>query len=195
MINIPGKYWALLALVAAAQTAALLKMVFDRETILKSGREIEMAVLPVDPRDLLRGDFVRLGYGLSPITMSDQSNGNSLAGVVRGRPVYVTIHEGADKTWNATKLSAAYPAEVAASDAVLKGVVESRWDGAKLGEVNFMVKYGIESYFVPEGTGKPIEDSVREKKAIAVVAVAQDGTAAIKGLIVGGERHEDPPLF
>lgn len=57
------------------------------------------------------------------------------------------------------------------------------------------IRYGIESYFVPEGAGKALEQGVQDKKIQALVAVGSDGTAALKGLIVGGERHEDPPLL
>ncbi len=57
------------------------------------------------------------------------------------------------------------------------------------------VRYGIENCFVPEGTGRALEDKVRAHKIEAIVAVAADGTAALKGLIVDGERHEDPPLL
>ena len=57
------------------------------------------------------------------------------------------------------------------------------------------MRFGIESYFVAEGTGKVLEDSVREKKIQALVAIGTDGSAALKGLVIDGQRHEDPPLF
>ena len=201
----PDRYWALLAAVALLQTGALIKMIFDRQSLLKSGREITMAVQPVDPRDLFRGDYVILGYGLSPVTMSAAANGAPLDDVMQGKPIYVTIEPREGNTWTVSKLSARYPDVVAPPNVVLKGIVQNRWPnvqhesaqtaGPKAGDIQFTVKYGIESYFVPEGTGKPLEDSVRAKKIQAVVAVATDGTAALKGLIIDGERHEDPPLF
>ena len=40
-----------------------------------------------------------------------------------------------------------------------------------------------------------MEASVRDKKIEALIAVDADGTAALKGLIIGGERHEDPPML
>ncbi len=197
-----GKYAALLALVAFLQTGVLLKMVFDRQRLLNTGREITMQVQPVDPRDLFRGDYVMLGYGLSPVIMSELSNGAPLTGIEQGHPVFVTIHAAADNTWTVNKLSAAYPATVPPGDAVLKGLVQYRSDrgenvlpAAKPGDIQFTVKYGIESFFVPEGSGKDIQDNVRDHKTQAVIAVAADGTAAIKALIIDGERHQDPPLF
>ena len=190
-----NKYWTALAVVGLVQTGVLLKIVIDWQTLLNTGQEITLAVQPVDPRDLFRGDYVTLGYELSPVITSESRNGASLAALKRGQPVYVTLHPGADNGWTAGKFSAAYPADVAASDVVVKGRIQSRWNGDSAGDVHFTIRYGIESYFVPEGTGKPIEDSVRNKKIQALVAVGRDGTAALKGLVIDGERHVDPPLL
>jgi uncharacterized membrane-anchored protein len=57
------------------------------------------------------------------------------------------------------------------------------------------MRYGIETYFVPEGTGRALESQVREHKIDAILAVGSDGTAALKGLVIDGERHVDPPLL
>jgi uncharacterized membrane-anchored protein len=57
------------------------------------------------------------------------------------------------------------------------------------------VRYGIESFFVPEGTGRELEALVREKKLSALVAVDGDGNAGIKGLVVDGKRVYEEPLL
>ena len=49
-----------LAIVALVQTAVLAYMVVDRVTLLRGGREITLPIIPVDPRDLFRGEYVRL---------------------------------------------------------------------------------------------------------------------------------------
>src|SRR5262249_21760409 len=51
-----------LAAIALAQTAVLAWMVVSRIQLLRSGREIVLSVAPVDPRDLFRGEYVRLDY-------------------------------------------------------------------------------------------------------------------------------------
>jgi uncharacterized membrane-anchored protein len=84
---------------------------------------------------------------------------------------------------------------VAPADIVLKGRVDRIW-GARTdsgGTIN--MRYGIETYFVPEGTGRAIESQVREHKIDAIVAVGPDGSAALKGLVIDGERHVAPPLL
>jgi len=51
---------------------------------------------------------------------------------------------------------------------------------------NGTIVYGIESYFVQEGTGKAIEDAMRQNRESVVVelVVAPDGKASIKAVYV-----------
>jgi uncharacterized membrane-anchored protein len=44
------------------------------------------------------------------------------------------------------------------------------------------IKFGIESYFVEEGTGRVYEQAIRERKLSAELAVTSDGQAALRGL-------------
>ena len=57
------------------------------------------------------------------------------------------------------------------------------------------LNYGIENYFVPEGTGRELEKLVGDKKIAALIAVDGEGNAGIKGLIVDGQRVYEEPLF
>jgi uncharacterized membrane-anchored protein len=189
------KFLGLLAAVALVQTAALGKIVYDRHTLIKTGREITMQVVPVDPRDIMRGDYVTLGYGISPMRRLGLAGATSLDGASRGDVVYVTIRPGTDNAWSPVAVAAGYPKDVPAGDAVLKGRIQYIWEEAVNADANLNVRFGIESYFIPEGTGKPIEEAVRDKKIQALVAIGSDGTAALKGLVIAGERHEAPPLF
>ena len=56
-----------LALLALLQTGVLAVMVFDRMRLLTSGREISLPIVPVDPRDLFRGEYVELGYAVGSV--------------------------------------------------------------------------------------------------------------------------------
>ena len=190
--------FALLAAVALVQSAALLKMVYDRHTLIKTGREIAIPVVPVDPRDLMRGDYVTLGYPISPLRRSALPGGDRVAKLNSGAAIYVTLSPESAGGWKPVALAATYPPDVTQGDVVIKGRVQYNYggDAANTGaNDNLAVRYGIESYFVPEGTGKPIELSIRDRQVAAIVAVGPDGTAALKGLVIGDERHEDPPIF
>ena len=61
----------LLVLVLALQTAWILATTFTQERALASGTVITLETVPVDPRDLLRGDYKRHEYGqvILPFTL------------------------------------------------------------------------------------------------------------------------------
>ncbi|SFV33004.1 GDYXXLXY domain-containing protein [Hyphomicrobium facile] len=187
--------WPLLGAVALAQSAALFDMVYARDRLLKTGREITLAVRPLDPRDIFRGDYVTLGYDISTLKKSSTETDPDFNGVSPGSVAYVTLKGAPGGDWTVTHVGSRYPSEVASDEVVLKGRVKYVWNAGNDPEMTIQVRYGIENYFVPEGTGRALEDKVRSHKIEAVVAVAADGTAALKGLIVDGERHEDPPLL
>jgi uncharacterized membrane-anchored protein len=55
---------ALFCAAALVQIALLAVMVADRVRILRDGTEVTLQTRPVDPRDILRGDYVVLGYDI-----------------------------------------------------------------------------------------------------------------------------------
>jgi uncharacterized membrane-anchored protein len=182
-----------LVIVALAQTGVLAGMVVDRVRLLKSGREITLPIVPVDPRDLFRGQYVRLGYDISRIPV------NLLEGPLpkTNAAFYVTLERKPDGAWVPIKLSRTRTAESSPDRIVLKA-------RAQFGRLNenpstpnavHLVKYGIESYFVPEGQGPRLEALARDKKLAARVAVDGSGNAAIKGLLVDGVVQYEEPLF
>ena len=187
--------WPLLAGVALIQSAALFKIVYDRDRLLKSGREITLPVQPLDPRDIFRGDYVTLGYDITTLHKSNTETDHDFNGFAPGSTAYVTMIPAPAGGWTETHVGSVYPSQVAPGEIVLKGRVKTVWKSENPAESMVNVRYGIETYFVPEGTGRALEDKVRAHKIEAIVAVAADGTAALKGLIVDGERHEDPPLL
>jgi uncharacterized membrane-anchored protein len=186
--------WPLLGLVALLQTGALFKMVYDRDRLLKTGQEITLPTRPLDPRDIFRGDYVTLGYDISSV---HQPSGQQLpdAGVTPGATVYVTLAPDPVNQWKAKSVTGKFPSDVGAGEVVLKGRVQSLWNPSNGTEANVNIRYGIESYFVPEGEGKVIEAQVREHKISAIVAVGADGTAGLKGLVIDGNRNVGPPLL
>ena len=68
---ISKKYWVLLTVVALVQTLALVWMVGARVSLLSSGREVVLETVPVDPRSIFRGDYVRLAYKISRLEGKD----------------------------------------------------------------------------------------------------------------------------
>lgn len=208
-----GKSWLLLGLVAIAQIALLANIVIARQNHINNGHEVVLNVIPVDPRDLFRGDYVILGYDITNIDPTTLRAGDDVLALESGDTIYVTLTRGADGVSKPTTLSARPPADAMAKDAnadtaVIRGIIQYRnvvADMARPGQPRnaapqsaapqFNVRYGIESYFVPEGTGRDLEAKVRTAHVRALVALDSGGAAALKGLEVDGERLPMPPLF
>jgi uncharacterized membrane-anchored protein len=189
MIKLSPTSWAAIALVALVQTIALASMVYGRVSLLRDGREMVTEVIPVDPRDLFRGDYVILGYkfGTGQVPVPKGTN--------QGDNVYVTIKETAPEQWEVVSTSASREQPADPSQVVLKGIVDYVYFTGENQQPTASVRYGIESYFVPEGTGRELEEKVRDKKISAVLAVGGSGDVAIKALVVDGERIHQEPWF
>ena len=69
------------------QAALLGWMIADRALLLARGTEIRLTAVPVDPRDLFRGDYVVLSYPISRLR-ADRLEGADEFSV--GQTVYVS---------------------------------------------------------------------------------------------------------
>lgn len=182
--------WRAIGAVAAAQILVLGYMVWDRVALLRGGREVVLDVNPVDPRSLFRGDYVILTYDISRFDGARVERQPA-----RGAPLYVTIAQDAGGKWQVVRASAAMGQGAGAGEVVLKARTDSWRFGPALARATIHAHYGIESYFIPEGTGRELEKLVGEKRIRAVVAVGRDGTAALKGIEVDGKLVHREPLI
>jgi uncharacterized membrane-anchored protein len=193
MNQIGRNMWIAIAVVALGQAAVLGWMIWDRASLLANGREVVLEVIPVDPRSLFRGDYVILGYDISRFDLPAGAPTPE-----RNAPYYVTLKKTDGPNWHAVGGSIEKPADVKPDEVVIKGRVEwiGRQQPEKLQEpVGVNLHYGIESFFVPEGTGRELEKMVGEKKISAVIAVDEAGNPAIKGLMSDGQRIYEESLF
>lgn len=176
----------LLLAVCVVQAGAIVGMVRERAAILASGTVIEMDVAPVDPRSLFRGDYVALAYPAARFNTGDATGAAALA-LAGASPVYATLVKNDAGEWRPVAVSAKRPA-AREGEAVLR----ARTDRARRFSQEIGLRYGVETYFVPEGSGKAIEDAARAKDVRVRVAVGADGQTAIKAVIVGGKVIEEP---
>lgn len=193
MTRLPRIWLGALA-VALLQTGALAAMILDRAHHVATGREIILPVVPVDPRSLFRGDYVILNYEISRASLS------LLSGPAprESERLYVVLgrrKNGGVETWSPIQLSRTWPSSVPAETVVLAGWAVGRPFTSVGGTQEVRIRYGIESYFVPEGEGKDLERRVRAGDMSVVVAVDGGGRGAIKGLVLDGEVRYDEPLF
>ncbi|KRE12436.1 hypothetical protein ASE66_17995 [Bosea sp. Root483D1] len=176
----------------------ILALVESRAGILRSGTEIRLATAPVDPRDLFRGDYVILNYKISTLDLSKLDGDKTFE---RNQPVFVRVAPGADGLAEAKGVYLVRPSATGGG-AVLEGKVTSasacvtNADGdpdCNAGRRAIRVAYGLESYFVPQGTGRAIETTDKARIEI-VAAVSSSGQAAIKRLLIDGKLvHQEPP--
>ena len=172
----------------------LIALVEQRARILRGGTEVRLRTVPIDPRDLFRGDYVVLAYPIS--TVEAGIGGQDLR---RGEPVFVTLQRDGEGFARATGVSRNWP-RAGGDGLVIAGRVTStsactlNADGTTdCSGRRLRVAYGLESYFVPQGQGKAIEFT--DKARIEVVAaVSSSGEAAIKRLLIDGKPlYAEPP--
>lgn len=201
MIESITKFWqripkaALFGAAILLQCGLLVVMVADRMQILRDGREVTLQTQPVDPRDLLRGDYVVLRYDISQVQ----------AGALAGQPaaernpvMFVKLAPNANGLYEAVSVHAE-PVAVTAPELLIRGRVTHYGGFCGSPRRTFcdtlLIKYGLESYFVPEGEGKKLEQARNQQKLRVVAAVLPSGRAAIKRLLLDGEPVYEEPWY
>lgn len=189
-----------LFLVLAVQVAALGWMIFERAHRLRTGEEVTISLAPIDPRDLFRGDYVRLRYEIS--TVYPQTVGGD-TDFERNDPVWIALEP--DETGRSQPTGVfKHPPPPLPDRTVIQGRVRSAYNSSSPANLadrcprpctRLSIEYGIENFFVPEGEGRKIE-TIRDTDRVAIVAaIDSNGKAAIKTLLIDGEERYSEPLF
>ena len=183
------------AFLALAQTGFLAWIIQGRAAILRDGREVLLKVEPVDPRDLLRGDYVRLGYEIGSLPVALLVDPPAGDASTESGDVYVRLRKQDDGYWRAVSASLYHPQETPPQpgEVDLRGTVASGWSLDPAATLS--VDYGMERYYLPEGEGKAIERDMRVRPFGILAAVGQDGAAQIKALMDGDTKLFEEPLY
>ncbi|MFV0296297.1 MAG: GDYXXLXY domain-containing protein [Hyphomicrobiaceae bacterium] len=175
----------------AILTAILVYMVADRVMLIENGREVVLKVRPVDPRDLFKGDYVRLSYDISSLgndVMTPEARQHWTQHIkLHGDRIYVVLEQQADTSWKPVAISETLPKSLPPNRVVLAGHAV-RWDPSR-------VRYGLERYYIPEGTGRELEDLARKSEMSVIVSVDSSGRSAVKGIVRDGKHIYEPPLL
>lgn len=169
--------------IVVLQVAVLLGFVGYKESTLRFGKTVLLQTVPVDPRDLFRGDYVVLRYEVSSVI----NYGEFQPGDTVYLPLYLDVRDGGTVSdggtvWKAQRYASSRPEPD--WEVFLKGTVGGSTGAGPSGDPISEVEYGIEQYFVPEGTGHEIETADDVKVEVAVDGF---GRAVIKRLIVDGK--------
>lgn len=135
---------------------------------------VRFEVIPVDPRDMMRGEYITLGYEFSRLpedveliderikSYKTKTNFNQ-----KSIDVYVTL-------------------KFNLKEDIYKGIffgntppTKGRYLRGKLNSNN-RIEFGIEAFYLQEGKGQIYEKAIREKKLVAEVYLAPDGSAQMK---------------
>jgi len=175
----------LIVLAVLFQLGALMWMAWNREDILRNGQSVELETAPVDPRDIFRGDYVRLDYRLSTLPGGLARDGLKEKGGDRGERIYTVLRRVEDRV-EAVEVSDRKPEQ----GLYLRGRLTRAWKPTRRDEA-LRIKYGIEQYFVEQGHGLALEQRRRREDGLQTplfvqLAVGGDGTAVIRSIRWGG---------
>ena len=169
----------LIVAVAALQVLVLAYMAGEREWVLRTGRTIYLRTAPIDPRDAMRGDYVRLNYDISRVPRALcrgrlAATNETFETRPRDTQVYAALRENEYRQGELVSLSLERPAD----GLFLRGRTEHSWGG------NLQVRYGLEAFFMEQGKGLELEQG-RSRDGIQVplemkVAVSPGGLAVLK---------------
>ena len=158
-----------------------------KEFSLRFGTEVTLKVVPVDPRDIFRGDYVILTYEISEVSpeqkilFDDSFYGET--NLYSGDTVYVELI----KDGNFHKGGNIYTAKPA-KGLFIKGKIQTNQRNFDLINNIETIIYGIENYFVPEDEGKALEDARNRDRVSAAVSVNRYGTASLKNLYIDDKK-------
>jgi uncharacterized membrane-anchored protein len=162
---VAGHAWGLLVVAVVFQVGVLLAMIglAARPLVASGGRTVLLHVMPVDPRDLFRGDYVTLSYDVSSVSSQLEP----------GQTVYVQLVPAPDgRHFRPGTVTISHPG--AGAGVVLRGTVVRRG----------VAEFGLEKFFVPEGQGRDYERAVLDHRLWAEATVAPDGSAGLRRLVI-----------
>jgi uncharacterized membrane-anchored protein len=176
------KYLVLFAVLA--QLLVLAWMAGEREWIFRTGQVVYLRTAPIDPRDLFRGDFVRLQYEINSVRAEQLEPTLRTAPSERKRHeiMYTRLQPAGEGLYESAGTSATQPTE----GIFIRGRTEDQWRMGWRGAGHTFVRYGIEQLFVEQGSGKAIEERRGTRDGLQVpmeveAAIGTSGTAVIRG--------------
>ncbi len=185
-------YFVLLAI--AFQVVAVASIALSKEWILVNGKEVIFQTAPIDPRDIFRGDYVRLDYPFSHIDTDQLSADILTSGLRKGQKVYLSLKVNPQGIAQGKQLSTTPPSQMP----YLTGQVKNHWPYRDYMEQHsrskptsissenpVQIKYGLEQYYVEQGAGLEMEKTRGRRNGFQVpmlihAAVSEQGEALIR---------------
>ena len=159
----------LLLLGVGVQLSVLVGMILLRAIPLVTGETVLLRVIPVDPRDMFRGDYVILRYDFSRRGPGDLRFGPG-ASASHGETLFIWLApEGDGLHWRCDRVASESPP------------AGQKYIRAKAGP-HGTIEAGIESFYVQEGTGHQYEEAIGRRQLSAEISLTADGQATLRRL-------------
>ncbi len=171
----------LLILVLVLQSAWLLGTVAVQEHALAAGKVILLETERVDPRDLLQGDYLILNYKISdvPTNLFSPPVGKDLP---HGTKIFVALAPTTNQFFAVVRAST-NQLTPDADQVLLQG--RSAWTRWNAPTNSIHIEYGLERFYVAEGTGNPAG------KLTAQVVVPASGRGHVREVFVDGRPYAE----
>lgn len=135
---------------------------FSNEQALEQGKEVVLELQPLDPRSMLQGDYVQLQYEAGRFKPADD--------IESGTVITVKLKKDSSGIYRPTGETA----EGSAGDVFKKPQADEAYLTGKYNGYDGLI-FGIESFFVEEGTGMELERTAKYAKVI----VSDEGNALL----------------
>ncbi|MBO6758719.1 MAG: GDYXXLXY domain-containing protein [Roseibium sp.] len=168
-----SKAYLLWGLVALLQLGLIAVPLIDRLQVQMTGEEVTLELMPIDPRDLLRGDYVIVNPAIR--TLPDTLPGAE-GSIAPGETIYVGLSAGPD--------GIARPQAVS-RDRDRLGPLAIAGQVVDRTSADLRIDYGIDAFFLTEGAGKEIEALPADRVRL-VIALTEDGRSLPLRLLVDG---------
>ena len=153
---------------AVFQILAVIAMLAYAYAPIYFGKDILIRTTVYDPRDMFRGDYVRLSYGFAGIYELDK-RGLSKRRQLHGTEIYAVLKQDKDGKYKFDRYSFERPN----GGTFLAGRVDYN-----------TAKFGIEAFFMPPKKAQQMERDMMEFNATAVISVMDNGKARIKDIVL-----------
>lgn len=179
--------------VVLAQIAIIGLLVAYNYAIVSGGQTLYLKALPVDPTDLIRGDYIVSRFSVSQASL-DQFEDMKVS---TGETVYVPVKDEGQSGYSYIngEITSSLPNKVESGVIYLKGKVVSggadAMQGNGLGSFNYgytpvTISYGIEESFVQKGRGTLPPNA----NVVAEIKVDAYGNSRVTNLFVDGKKWE-----
>lgn len=134
---------------------------------LITGKTVVLATQPIDPFEILRGQYFNINYNISTIPF--------IKDATIGDGVYVSLREDVDHIWKLQETSLTIPNK---DKTFIKGKIKS------INSNQMWIEYGIEQYFFERNAQLPTTNITVEAK------ISRQGQARISRLLHNGRPVE-----